>query len=905
MKLSKTQGPESPKQKPSVTAVGNFGCEARCCCVVGDVVWVAELKGGIAVCDAQQGHVLHHVSVADPDTRVHFKAMVLVFEEVWAGCNAGTVHIFDAPTRRWKRSMSIHGVEAAAPITSLFFDGLSVLGGSATGRVVQWHPFTKRQMAVFVALAPVNAVTVAAGLVVSGDRDGAVQLWDAHSGEVVVEHTKDTAGVTCLLSETTTTTLWVGRRNGTVSVYTLAAPLVFDGRLAVGDGAVTSMLAVTGKVLLTTYDRSVIVVAAATREVLTRVTVAHDAFIYGAARVYAAETLRAWTFGNDGVIRVWDVAGYFVPCQSSPALGLYAQAAMVDGAKGALMIENAQLASHAAASQVRVVDVKEELRLSRDEAHELRMRNATFEDALKAKDTEIMSRSSRVKELEEDVMRLQKSVIDANTRADEALKEATMLRADYNRALQDAAQARAQTSERVAEKANVEQQLSAQRNEKSHLEIRLRDKEAEATQLKAENARLHSALQQLSSSQVADKDMYRKILADNEGVMRQEIDELRRRHQLMGALLVSMEYTIRRKEEEERDMTALLNAFRRKVADRVTDPHLAALLNLTMVRNPSRFDMECDEHTKSLLRDRNGPFIRFLQQLRDRDPRTYAQLVEYLQHPMAGNEFNSLFDKLLDLANKESGMHDDDIVTFKKSLPVLLDSLSTMGATIDRTYSGGGFGDAQSLPTGGRQGTTPPPLTAMETNRSAAIGLDKDVKGVTGILREGGTAASPNTVPPQQLLQQQQPPTAGATAASLRAMTPDEEDITVFLRRMNLGSDGPGAVGQTAFDSGEIAYVKQMQSTFEFILQTRRDLVEQLAILAGRVVKARQVVDALTSNAKEVTSPLHRRLSGSGGGRQSLGSVVTHILVELHRLVSGIVAAYLTAAEKQRLGLGA
>ncbi|ESL11905.1 hypothetical protein TRSC58_00336 [Trypanosoma rangeli SC58] len=912
MTLSATRG-AIVKHVSDMSPVESFKCGARCCCVAGDAVWVAELKGGIAVCDAQRGNVLERVVVGEGDQRVHFKSMALVHGEVWAGTTTGVVHVFDAPGRRWKQSMTILGVEATASLLSLFFDGLSVLGGSETGRIVQWNPFTKKQVAVFVALAPVTAVTVAAGFIVSGDRSGVVQLWDPRSGEVVCEHTQDAFAVTSLLAETSTETLWVGRRNGTVSVYALAATMSFTGRLSVGDGAVTSMLAVSGKVLVTSYDRAIVVFAAKTREELSRAKLAHDAFIHYASRVYAAETARIWTIGNDGVVHVWDVAGYFLPCQSPPSIRPCDQAAMVHDARGALTIENAELTTRVAESLSRVADVKEELRQAKDEAHEMRLRLISFEHLLKEKDAEIASRAARVKELEEDVNKLRKTVTDSNARADAAQRETNMLRADYHTALQDASQTKTQLSAKIAEKASVEQRLLSVRTENSHLEIRLRDREGEVAQLKAENARLHGAVGQFSSTQSAERELHLKLLANTEGAMRQELDELRKRCKVLGGMLVSMEYTIRRKEEEERDMTALMNALRRRAAESVTDPHLAALLNLTMMRNPDRFEMQCDEHTKSLLRDRNGPFIQFLQALHDRDPRTYEQLLAYLQHPEAGSRFGPLLDQLLGLAQREGAGSGDDIVSFKKSLPVLLDLLNGMNAAGTRVEAGGASGGATlAMGAGGATVNSSLSPTSATDAKQAVVGLGNagPVGGSVGVCPAGGNAATLNATAAQRPSQQQQQTAVGALEVgdAGRILPTDIDEFKSVLRNMNITVELPDFVGMGAVGAGEDGHLKQLRNAFEFILQTRRDLVQKMGILLKRIVKARQVIDALTSNARESSLSTHRHPSGSVGahvGRHNLGSVATNMLEELQRIVLGILAVYFTAAEKQRLGVDA
>lgn len=859
--------------------VGTFECNARCCCVVGKVVWVAELKGGVAVHNAQDGQLLERIAVAEGNNRVHFKCMVLVNHELWAGSSEGVVHIFEATRRRWKRQIAIMGTGTAAPITALIFDGHSVIGASETGRIVQWNPSSKAQMMAYTSSSPAADVTVFAGLIISGHGDGSLRVWDPYSGEMVVEHLKDNSDVTRLLVEPTTSTLWVGRRSGCISVYSLDAeseerrssePVLFTlkSRVLIGKEAVTSLQAITGKVLVTTHCRVVAVVNAHTYEVLICVNGAHDAFIYGAARVYVAETVRAWTIGNDSVAHIWDVAGYYVPSQSTPAMGPHEQEKIVEDAKCLLSFENSKLATRVAAAGVTVTKLQEELQAARNEAQELRLRLVSVDDLEKEKEVEIVSSSTRIKELESEVKRLNKELADANARADGAERQFNMTRNDLNNAATEASKARADVSEKIKEKADVEQQLTARNTEKLHLERQLRDKSLELEHVRGEYDRLHRATAQgLQTKGVTDA--YKFCSSRDGGVaLSNELEELRKKNELLGTLLSSMEYTLRRKEEEERDMAVLLNGFRRKLADKVVDPHLIALLNATMLNNPDKFYISDDEGTKSALLERNGPLSRYLQSLRDCDPDVYEQLLAYLQHPLAGSTNDPIYDKLMLLARDE-GETAENFSFLKKTLPILLSSVNFMNAA-----SGVETGDFHPTPSG--------TITAKQMDETPGNALNTVVGSIVDATTRNSSENKPSV----------------------------EDPLFGVLKNLQLFGDINILTGQTNPSANDEAYLKQVRNTFEFILQTRSSLVKQLALLSKRVAKGLQVVTALASkNTRDgITQggrPVSFNASGGTSSRgNSLGAVAVGILEELNSVVTVIVSSFLTLNEKQRVGVG-
>ncbi|KAG8348045.1 hypothetical protein ERJ75_000756500 [Trypanosoma vivax] len=858
-------GESRARPKSSLIPAGSFECNARCGCAFGEVVWVSELRGGVAVHNAQSGELVTRVSTGNDNEHIHFKSMVVVRDEIWAGSLNGELHIFSARKQRWICRLLISGFETSAPITSLYFDGYSVIGGSETGGVVQWNSYSRRQVATFIAPAPITAVVVVAGLVVSGDNGGEIRMWDPLSGELATVHSAGKSGVTCLLNEPTTATVWVGRNNGTISVYTLSGKeedasvgddpqtslvITLIGRVPLGKGAITSLLCVTGKVMATTYDRSVAVLCATTRSLLTFQEDAHSAFIYGVSAVYVAETARVWTIGNDSTVRIWDVPGYYVPRQSVPALQPQEQAKVAEGQKGILTVENAKLASCVAAAGAKMVDLRQQVQQLQNEGHELRLRLATVNDVMKEKDLEILAHKTRERELEELVKKLNKDAADANARSDAAQRECNKVRSDCDNATMEAARAKTNLSVKISEKAEVEQQLSAQRTQQHHMEIQIRDKNAELEHMRSEVERLHRMLEQETTKHAAIRQSCEKTLAENSTALQQEVDDLKRKTQLMSSLLCSLEYTILRNEEESRDMTALLNAYRRKVADKVADSHLSALLNLTMMRNPTRFVLNCDEHTKRVFRDRNGPLVRFFQTLQENDSLSYDKFVEYLQHPAAGLHNEQLFEKLMELAQKEGG-DVDYLITFKKTLPILLDTLNPH---------------------------------AVEASKGG-VGLSSVQQGACGAgMGQAG---------------------AHSTAAGETAVEVGKEGRTVTSGKEVEGDPSTNAAVESETDD---PLAKQLKSNLDFILRTRQDLVEQLGLLVRRVKKGCQVVEVLVgSTAKDSPFPPVVRTSndglGDGARGHNVGSVANNILKELRRIVLCIVSAHLTVAERQQVGI--
>ncbi|CCD11957.1 unnamed protein product [Trypanosoma congolense IL3000] len=362
---------------------------------------------------------------------------------------------------------------------------------------------------------------------------------------------------------------------------------------------------------------------------------------------------------------------------------------------------------------------------------------------------------------------------------------------------------------------------------------------------------------------------------------RTDVDELMKKNAILQALIKSLEYTIRRKEEEERDITSLLNAFRRKVADRVTDPHLRTLLSSVMFRNPERF-YTGSKGEADFLQEFNEPLMNYMQELRQSDPDVYKQLIEYLQHPLAGSRNDDVCDKLIALA-KQEGDRGENFRSLKRSLPVLLSSLNE-AANMGSDYN----------------------FEASISRKGAVPGeCDTSAFGVSHPLKQCDS--------PLSVFNSSSGGPANITLRSTTQMPADDKptvegEIYNFLKNLQTSGDINVFTAQMAPNGADEAYVRQIRSTFEFILQTRGTLVRQMAILWRRAYKGLQVVKALaSSNAREIAlsqkSSLKSSVNSSSprGKSQKLGAVAIGILDELSSLVSSIISTLFTSTEKQRI----
>jgi hypothetical protein len=845
----------------------------RACCAIKDEVWVAKQSGGVAVFSARSGDFVMDIAVPSSSgaasatsaaAAAHVTHMTAVFDEVWLATNSSEIHFFNATRHVCVDTLRVPGAEKKVQVVQLCFNGHIAVVAAGSGSVYIHHPLThKRLTTLSTAAVPCTAATQYHSFVVGGDTKGGLYLWDPLSGECLCYHGESSSEVVALLHEPTTGTVWVSRANENVDVYTCG----FDGfvlqQRVSGLGKVTGMAAVSATVLATTFSKRVVQVDAATAKVIAAPTQQpHTSFLYGCCRAMHQEVAQVWTVGNDGAVHVWRVTGKQVPAQPVPLLSSAAQAALKSSAQTSALLAAGTARVEVLAEQQRRVNVVEDLRKSRQEAQELRLRLATKEEGWHTVEEELTAEKKLRKELEERIEKLTKDVTEITSKVSTVERERSALQNEVAQLKTDLSRANTNVNTKQTEKAAAEQQLSQEKTNKSTLEQRLRDTEAKLASLQAEYRRLCESTGAVGNAALLNKEAPDSL--KNSPSLVSELEQAKRMNQLMSSAMASMEYTIRRREEEDKDLTALLNAYRRRVADRVSDPHLSALLLATIVRNAPRFDLECDALTKAQLMDRNGPFLQFIQTLRSTDPEAYEKLVHYLQSQPGSESLNAdtqaLLDRFVALAAKEGEVSGEDLVSFKKSIPGLVDTANGVKGAA-----------------GAAAGTTTAGITTA-SNSLAAL-LQSNVCGGAKSGNDGESGATSG---------------AATTGAADGTLTKQDQEVvnSAVIRELR--------AGQRSVDEN---YVREQQAMFEFILKTRRLLVESLALLQKRTVSARQVVDALCLNTGTGSSVAVSAVPTPRKSLQPVQNIFRGIICELQSLASEVVQRYLTSAEKQRLGI--
>lgn len=840
--------------------------DGRVCCAINDEVWVGRQSGGIAVFSASTGKQINVIELKadEDDAAAQVTQMVAVFDEVWVSTSEGRVHFIPGATRKLGDSMLTPGAEKRVPIVSMGFNGHIAIVAAASGSVYVHHPLSHQRLATLAtSTSPCTAAIQFYSFVVGGTASGALHLWDPLSGECLIYHGESKSEVVALLHEPTTGTIWVARANENVDVYAVDGTALQLRRRVTGLGRVTAMTAVSGTVVATTFTKHIVQLNVMTGGVVANRAGAHASFLHGSCKAMHQEVAQVWSVGNDGVVRVWQVAGQQVPVVPQPKLSPAAQAALASSVEAAYELAQGELRVEVQAERQRRVSVVDQLRGAREEAQELRLRLAQAEEKYVATDAELTAERKHRKEVEEHNAKLTKSVADITSNVAAAERERDSLRGELTQLKVDISKARTETSTKQTEKATVDRQLAEERTNKNVLEQRLRDVEGKLSSLQAEHRRVCDAAGSVAASQALTKTAQDELLKGGTALAA-ELEHSRKLNSLLSASMASMEYTIRRREEEDRDLTALLNAFRRRVADHVTDQALSALLLATIVRNAPRFDLECDEFTKAQLMERNGPFLQFIQSLRASDPEAYQKLVRYLQDPSIAltlpADAQVMLDRFVALASKEGEVSGEDLANFKRAIPGFTDSAAAEGRAALLAGSGlGGLGGLGGL-TGGPGGP----------------GAAQPTAGLAALLSAGAGGA------------------ADGVGAGLTAQD-QEMANTVLIRELR---------GQQQIDEN---YIREQQAMFEFILKTRRLLAESLAILQKRTASARQVVDALCLNPAAANAVVPGASTGAAApsrkSLQPLQNVFGGIVRELDELAAEVVQRYLTAAEKQRLGV--
>lgn len=528
------------------------------------------------------------------------------------------------------------------------------------------------------------------------------------------------------------------------------------------------------------------------------------------------------------------------------------------------------------------VVAREAMREVMDEAQELRLKFISLQDALKARDIEIEKRKQREKELRAETAKIKQELIDITSSLNVAQAECTTLRQELTKTKDDLSQARTVSNNVLAEKSLLQAEISTVKIDKAYVEQQLRDAQNTVSGLRAENERLYRSIANMGGAsekeRETEKQMQETVTESAAAVL-----QYKRLNRLLTSILSTMEYTIRRKEEEEHDFTCLLNAFRHRVVDRITDPHLTALMTATIVRNPARFSYSCDGALLAQLQDRSEPLEEFLKSLRRTDPNAYAKLIAYLQQSatvkLASPNASAVLDTFISLAVSAKELTDDAIASFRRSIPILFVSDSTETPSAPPGSSPlGGVKASSSMPISGGAPPPPPPPPPAVT---------------------GGGAPAPSTVTTAAASSSPSPAGAGPTSTMDTAREAKrEEDITLNILR-HFHSQLPL----------EAETMQKEQQVFEFILNTRRGLVDQLVHLFHRLNTAHMACETLTAptfmggggatGGGTAVSP-----SVSLGGNAHMNSqLITSISGELLGVVEGLVRHFMTPEERIRLGV--
>lgn len=726
--------------------------------------------------------------------------------------------------------------------------------------------------------------------------------------------------VTCILYEPTKKTVWVGRRDGRLYVYKIQKgyrllllervidPInmlrcvvdntVVQGRNALFSGgeerlqrkAVTSLAAVSGLVLLTTADMSLIVVDAATGRVVNVASAPPGCLVRGTIKVRQKEEALFWSYSHEGGVHEWRVSGIDVAptCSSSfsgsfscPVLhfatpnfkaaeepSIVALGSCENSLEGGCYrrVQSSFVNPPLIASEERLKAVlaAEAMRAITEEAQELRLQQLRIKDIILSKDLEIDQRKKHEEELQEENEKLKKQIMDLTSSQTTSQTELAQTRSECAAIREALSVARTEGLKLQGEKSSWSTEVSSVKIAKSYVEQQLMDAQNTVSGIRAENERLYRSMARMGG--MAEKEIeVQKAIEETSDANSAALLQYKKLNRLLTSVMATMEYTIRRKEEEEKDLTCLLNAFRHHVMDHVTDPHLTALLQATIVRNPARFSYSCDSATLAQLQDRSEPIQRFFKALRLEDADAYEKLIAYLQHLAiagkapstsahpgssgAGDGGQSLaqdevsVDKFINLLAHATELSDDAILSFRRSVPIMF------------------VCDASGTPS----------LPA-------------------------GSAANSNSARPTTTLE---------TAREAK----QEEDVTLRILR--------DFHSQSSLDSEEM---RKRQQTLEFILTTRRGFVDQLGYLYRRLQLAQMACEAIgaptqmgVSITPQHNSPLPSLQpqggSGINGGagpglQNSVGvhsQLITGISEDLLQTLRSIINRFFTTEEKSRL----
>ena len=480
-----------PQLPPGVTSRGSFTCEARCFCPNGDTVWVNERTGLISVRSARSGEVLFQHEVRIPNKTIFANTMKLIDHEMWCGTTDGKVVVFDASTGNFVVELSNPEAQAAADIFDITFDGVYVFAATANCRAAQWEAKSKMFVRSLLHTHPVRSILHSNCLLYAGDDSGTIVAWDVRTGERVSSVADSTQGITAMVMEGSTNTLWAARVDGHVDVYAFHPHLVRIESSNEARGKITSLVAIGGKVWGGGFDKTIFIWHASTRKLLGKIR-DQNSFLFAVGKVYTLETARVWSLSNDKTIHVYDGEGFFAPIKGHSTVS----------DEVASLHEQLQLAKmqHATTEKLHFIEKDRvaahllEIEKLRGDMSQQTIKMSAMQYTLDTKDDTIVGQQMDKQKLLDEIQTLTKKIADMTVQINTVEKEKAQLRGDFSRSQEELSRTRTQIGERQSTAAIAEADKAALANDKARLAASIAQKDTQIAVVQDEARKLRDAV---------------------------------------------------------------------------------------------------------------------------------------------------------------------------------------------------------------------------------------------------------------------------------------------------------------------------------------------------------------------------------------------------------------------------
>lgn len=547
-----------PALPPGVTARGSFACEARCFCPYGDTVWVNERSGLISVRNARNGDVLFTHEVKLPNKTLFANTMKLIDHEIWCGTTDGKVAIFDASSGTFMLELSNPEAQTQSDIHDFAFDGVYVFAATANCRAAQWEAKSKRFVRSLLHTHPVRSVLHINCLLMAGDDAGAIVVWDVRSGERVSSVLDSPQGITAMVLEGSTNTLWAGRANGQLDVYALHPSLVRIETSQEAKGKLTSLTAIGGKVWGGGYDKTIYIWHAATRKLLGKIK-DQQSFLFAVGKVYALETARLWSLSNDKTVHIYDGEGFFAPIKGHSAVSdeiaslheQLQQAKMLHATSEKLLfLEKDRVASHAL-----------EVERIREELSSQTIKLSAMQCTLDTRSDTIVGQQVDKQNFLDEITVLSKRIADMTVQINTVEKEKAQLRGDFTRSQEELSRTRLQIGEKQSTAAIAEADKLALANDKARLMASLTQKDNQIAILQDEARKLRDSVA-ARAGDVTKKDQEVVVAQEKVVAACKERDAAHESAKLADEAKKRIESTVILKEHEIKDLLNQLAQLR-------------------------------------------------------------------------------------------------------------------------------------------------------------------------------------------------------------------------------------------------------------------------------------------------------------------------------------------------------